>query len=33
LAKCLKLDAQQVSRTYVRRFKRYLEDKERGLSR
>lgn len=33
LAKCLKLDAQHVSRTYVRRYKRYLEDKERGLSR
>ena len=32
-AKCLKLDPQHVSRTYVRRFKRYLEDKERGLSR
>lgn len=32
-AKCLKLDAQQVSRTYVRRYKRYLEDKERGLPR
>jgi flagellar biosynthesis protein FlhG len=32
-AKCLKLDAQHVSRTYVRRYKRYLEDKDRGLSR
>jgi flagellar biosynthesis protein FlhG len=31
-AKCLKLDAQQVSRTYVRRYKRYLEDKERGVA-
>jgi hypothetical protein len=29
----LKLDAQHVSRTYVRRYKRYLEDKDRGLSR
>jgi flagellar biosynthesis protein FlhG len=33
LAKCLKLDSQHVSRTYVRRYKRYLEDKERGLPR
>jgi len=32
-AKCLKLDAQQVSRTYVRRYKRYLEDKQRNLTR
>ncbi|HEX7476251.1 MAG TPA: helix-turn-helix domain-containing protein [Polyangiales bacterium] len=31
-AKSLKLDAQQVSRTYVRRYKRYLEDKDRGLA-
>ncbi|MEY4576720.1 MAG: hypothetical protein RL701_1423, partial [Pseudomonadota bacterium] len=29
-AKCLKLDAQQVSRTYVRRYRRFLEDKQRG---
>jgi flagellar biosynthesis protein FlhG len=29
-AKCLKLDPQQVSRTYVRRYKRFLEDKQRG---
>jgi flagellar biosynthesis protein FlhG len=28
-AKCLKLDAQQVSRTYVRRYKRFLEEKQR----
>jgi flagellar biosynthesis protein FlhG len=33
-AKCLKLDPQQVSRTYVRRYKRFLEDKQRaGLAR
>ncbi len=32
-AKALKLDSQHVSRTYVRRYKRYLEDKERGLPR
>jgi flagellar biosynthesis protein FlhG len=32
-AKCLKLDAQQVSRTYVRRYKRFLEDKQRNLTR
>jgi len=32
-AKCLRLDAQHVSRTYVRRYKRYLEDKERGVPR
>lgn len=29
-AKCLKLDSQQVSRTYTRRYKRYLEDKQRN---
>src|ERR1700755_3533081 len=29
-AKVLKLDPQQVSRTYVRRYKRFLEDKQRG---
>jgi flagellar biosynthesis protein FlhG len=29
-AKCLKLDAQHVSRTYVRRYKRFLEDKQRA---
>jgi flagellar biosynthesis protein FlhG len=29
-AKYLKLDAQQVSRTYTRRYKRYLEDKQRN---
>jgi flagellar biosynthesis protein FlhG len=33
LAKFLKLDAQQVSRTYVRRYKRYLDEKERGFAR
>ncbi|HEX4355187.1 MAG TPA: helix-turn-helix domain-containing protein, partial [Polyangiales bacterium] len=33
-AKCLKLDPQQVSRTYVRRYKRFLEDKQRsGVAR
>jgi flagellar biosynthesis protein FlhG len=32
-AKCLKLDPQQVSRTYVRRYKRFLEDKQRGAAR
>jgi flagellar biosynthesis protein FlhG len=29
-AKVLKLDPQHVSRTYVRRYKRFLEDKQRG---
>jgi flagellar biosynthesis protein FlhG len=29
-AKVLKLDPQQVSRTYVRRYKRFLEEKQRG---
>jgi flagellar biosynthesis protein FlhG len=32
-AKCLKLDPQQVARTYVRRYKRFLEDKQRGIAR
>ena len=32
-ARYLKLDAQQVSRTYVSRYKRYLDDKERGFAR
>ena len=32
-ARYLKLDAKQVSRTYVGRFKRYLEDKERSFAR
>lgn len=32
-AKYLKLDAQQVSRTYTRRYKRYLEDKQRNVAR
>ncbi|MCZ7686530.1 MAG: helix-turn-helix domain-containing protein [Sandaracinaceae bacterium] len=27
LAKCLRLDAAQVSRTYVKRFRRYLEER------
>jgi len=31
-AKCLKLDPQQVSRTYVRRYRRFLEDKQRGAA-
>ena len=30
VAKCLRLDAEQVSRTYVQRYRRYLEDLERG---
>jgi flagellar biosynthesis protein FlhG len=30
LAKCLRLDAAQVSRTYVKRFRRYLEDRGEG---
>jgi hypothetical protein len=30
MAKVLKLDAAQVARTYVRRFKRYLEERQRG---
>ncbi|MBC7172540.1 MAG: helix-turn-helix domain-containing protein, partial [Polyangiaceae bacterium] len=29
IAKCLRLDAEQVSRTYVQRYRRYLEDRER----
>lgn len=33
LARCLKLDAQQVSRTYVGRYKRYLEERERAFAR
>jgi cytoskeleton protein RodZ len=32
-ARYLKLDAQQVSRTYVGRYKRYLDDKERAFAR
>jgi flagellar biosynthesis protein FlhG len=32
-ARCLKLEPRQVSRTYVSRFKRYLEDKERAFAR
>jgi flagellar biosynthesis protein FlhG len=32
-ARYLKLDAQQVSRTYVSRYKRYLDDKERAFAR
>jgi flagellar biosynthesis protein FlhG len=32
-AKFLKLDPQQVSRTYVRRYRRFLEDKQRGVAR
>jgi flagellar biosynthesis protein FlhG len=32
-AKYLKLDAQQVSRTYTRRYKRFLEDKQRNATR
>jgi flagellar biosynthesis protein FlhG len=31
-AKVLKLDPQQVSRTYVRRYKRFLEEKQRGVA-
>lgn len=31
IAKALKLDAPQVSRTYVRRLKRYLEERGKGL--
>jgi len=32
-AKCLKLDPQQVSRTYVRRYRRFLEEKQRSAAR
>ena len=31
LAKCLRLDSAQVSRTYVRRYKRHLEDREKTV--
>jgi flagellar biosynthesis protein FlhG len=33
LARCFKLDPQQVSRSYSARYKRYLEDRERGFAR
>jgi flagellar biosynthesis protein FlhG len=33
LARSLKLDPQQVSRTYLTRFRRYLEEKERAFAR
>lgn len=33
LARVLKLDAQQVSRTYIARVRRYLEEKERAFAR
>lgn len=33
MARHLKLDAQQVSRTYVSRYKRYLDDKARAFAR
>lgn len=33
LARVLKLDAQQVSRTYIARFRRYLDEKERAFAR
>jgi flagellar biosynthesis protein FlhG len=33
LSRLLKLDPQQVSRTYVGRYKRYLDDKERAFAR
>jgi flagellar biosynthesis protein FlhG len=29
VAKCLRLDPEQVSRTYIQRYRRYLEDRER----
>jgi hypothetical protein len=32
-ARCLKLDPQQVSRTYLARYKQYLEEKERSFAR
>jgi flagellar biosynthesis protein FlhG len=32
-ARCLKLDPQQVSRTYLSRYKHYLQEKERGFAR
>lgn len=32
-ARCLKLDPQQVSRTYLSRYKQYLEQRERSLER
>ncbi|MET0385974.1 MAG: helix-turn-helix domain-containing protein, partial [Polyangiales bacterium] len=32
-AKFLKLDPQQASRTYVRRYRRFLEEKQRGVAR
>lgn len=33
LARYLRLDHQQVSRTYIRRFKRYIDERERGIAR
>src|SRR5204863_10139937 len=33
LGRHLRLDPQQVSRTYVGRYKRYLEDKQRAFAR
>jgi flagellar biosynthesis protein FlhG len=33
MARHLKLDSQQVSRTYVGRYKRYIEDKARAFAR
>ncbi|MBN1656051.1 MAG: helix-turn-helix domain-containing protein [Deltaproteobacteria bacterium] len=32
-AKCLKLDSQQVSRTYIKRFRKYLEEQEQVRKR
>ena len=33
LARHLKLDPQQVSRSYVGRYKRFLDDKQRAFAR